>query len=308
MQKNECDLIIIGGGPAGLTAGLYATRAGLDTIMLEKMAPGGQVMVTDWVENYPGFIDGISGADLVQNMTAQAQRFGLKVQAQEVRSLDFSDSLKKINLEGGKTIKAPAVIIASGASPRKLGIPGEDRFYGRGISTCATCDGPFFRGKIVAAVGGGDTAVQESIFLTKFAEKVYLIHRRDQLRAAAVLQERVLANDKIEILWDSVVTGVDGLSNIEKIKFKNVKTNQEQDLKVDGFFVWIGILPNQDFINGAIAQDQFGFIKTDDNMQTSVKGVFAAGDIRTKLLRQISTAVGDGATAAVAAEHYIEGL
>ncbi|RLF58067.1 MAG: thioredoxin-disulfide reductase, partial [Thermoplasmata archaeon] len=203
MAKTDYDLVIIGGGPAGLTAGLYAARARLSVVLLEKLMPGGQVATTDWIENYPGFPDGLSGADLVMKMTEQAKRFDLPIESKEVQSLDFSEPIKKITL-GDKTITTKAIIIATGASPRKLGVPGEDLFYGKGVSFCGTCDAPFYRDQVVAAVGGGDTAVQESIYLTKFAKKVYLIHRRDQLRAAKILQERAFANDKIEMVWDSV--------------------------------------------------------------------------------------------------------
>ncbi len=307
MVDEVYDLAIIGGGPAGLTAGMYAARARLNVVMIEKLAPGGQVLVTDWVENYPGFPEGVSGADLIQRMTDQAVHFGLKIQTDEVMSVDISDSIKNINLYEG-VVHAKAIIIATGASPKKLGIPGEDMFYGRGISTCATCDAPFFRDKVVAAVGGGDTAVQESIFLTKFAKKVYLVHRRDQLRATGILRERAVRNDRIEILWDSVLTGVSGLSNVEAIDVKNVKTGDITKLSVDGCFIWIGIQPNATFLEDDLKLDEYGFIITDQEMKTSVPGVFAAGDIRSTSLRQIATAVGEGALAAVTAEHYIENM
>jgi len=302
----DYDLVIIGAGPAGLTAGLYAARARMNVLLLEKAVPGGQILVTDWIENYPGFPEGISGFDLAEKMKQQALDLGLEIDTAEVHSLNLSADTKEIVLKD-RSIKTKALIIASGASPRKLGI-GEDKYMGKGISFCATCDAPFFRDKTVVAVGGGDTAVQEAIFLTKFAKKVYLVHRRDELRATKILQERAFANDKIEFIWDSVATGVDGFFGIEGVKIKNVKTNAESTIKADGCFIWVGILPNAEFINGTVETDEGGFIVADAKMQTSVPGVFAAGDVRDTPLRQVSTAVGDGAIAAVSAEHYIENI
>lgn len=307
MKIIHYDLVIIGGGPAGLTAGLYASRARLNVILIEKVVPGGQVITTDWIENYPGFPEGLSGTDLVQKMTEQAKRFGLTIENNEVISLDVSEELKKIELKD-RIITTYAIIIATGASPKKLGIPGEDIFYGKGISTCATCDGPFFSNRIVAAVGGGNTAVQESLFLTRFAKKLYLIHRRDQLRATSILQERALANDKIEIIWNSVLTSIDGLTNVEKITTKNVKTGSTKELFVDGCFIWVGIHPNTEFLKNSVKLDKSGFIIADLNMATSVPGVFAAGDVRDTSLRQITTATGDGAIAALSAEHYMDSV
>jgi len=227
MKGVDYELVIIGGGPAGLTAGLYATRAGLNVVLIEKIVPGGQIIITDWIENYPGFPEGLSGPDLVQKMTEQVKRFDLSIESNEVVSVDFSEPVKKITLND-RTITTHTIIIATGASPKKLGVPGEDTFFGKGISSCATCDGPFFKDSIVAAVGGGDTAVQESLFLTKFAKKVYLIHRRDKLRAAAILQKRALANEKIETIWDSVLTDISGLTNVENITVQNVKTGEKK--------------------------------------------------------------------------------
>lgn len=307
MKNIDYDLVIIGGGPAGLTAGLYAARARLNVILIEKVVPGGQVITTDWVENYPGFPEGISGPDLVQKMTAQVQKFDLNIETNAVVSMDLSAAIKKITLSG-RVITTHAIIIASGASPKKLGVPGEDTFYGKGVSVCATCDGPFFKDRVVAAVGGGDTAVQESLFLTKFAKKVYLIHRRDQLRAEAILQERALANEKIEFLWDSVLTGIQGLTDVEKISVQNLKTGDTKEIAVDGCFIWVGILPNSEFLPEDVELDQYGFIKVDANMQTSVAGVYAAGDVRSTPLRQIVTAVGDAAIAVFSAEHYLQNV
>jgi len=307
MTDVEFDLVIIGGGPAGLTAGLYASRARLKTLLLEGNLPGGQVLITDWVENYPGYPDGISGIDLVRGMTDQAKRFGLEMGTGKVESIG-RDGRVNVVTTGTRAIRTHAVIIATGASPKKLGVPGEDQFFGKGISSCATCDGPFYKGRVVAAVGGGDTAVQESVFLTKFASKVYLIHRRDQFRAEKILQERALTNDKIEVVWDTVVTGISGLTHVENIHIRNVKTGEGRTLKADAFFVWIGILPNADFLGNTVRRDDFGFILADSHMATSVPGIFAAGDVRSTPLRQIATAVGDGAIAAYSAEHYIEQL
>jgi thioredoxin reductase (NADPH) len=301
---SEYDLVIIGAGPGGLTAGLYAARARMNVLLIEKAVPGGQILVTDWIENYPGFPEGISGFDLAEKIKEQALALGLKIETAEVQGLDLSSATKEIILKE-KRIKTKSLIIASGASPKKLGV-GEDKFMGKGISFCATCDGPFFRDKVVIAVGGGDTAVQESIFLTKFAKKVYVVHRRDELRATKILQERAFANDKIEFLWDSVVTGMDGFFGVEKVNVKNVKTGEEKAIEANGCFIWIGILPNTEFIKGDVKTDESGFILVNAKMQTNVPGVFAIGDVRDTPLRQIATAVGDGAIAAVCAEHYVE--
>ncbi len=305
-MTTDYDLVIIGAGPAGLTAGLYAARARMNVLLLEKAVPGGQIIITDWIENYPGYPEGISGYDLAENMKLQAEGLGLKIKTAEVHSLDLSKETKEIHLKD-KTITTKSIIIASGASPRRLGI-GEGKYLGKGVSFCATCDGPFFKDKTVVAVGGGDTAVQESIFLTKFAKKVYLVHRRDELRAEKILQERAFENDKIEFVWDSIATGIEGFFGVEGINVKNVQTNEETTIKADGCFIWVGIIPNNEFLNDELELDDFGFIITDQKMETSIPGVFAVGDVRDTPLRQVATAVGDGAIAAVCAEHFIDNV
>lgn len=305
MTSIDYDLVIIGGGPAGLTAGLYAARARLNTLLIEKVASGGQILVTDWIENYPGFPGGLSGYELAQKLTQQARNFDLKIETGEVQSLDLSKPVKKVLLKD-KTISTPAIIIATGASPKMLGVPGENMFYGKGVSFCATCDAPFFKDKVVAAVGGGDTAVQESLYLTKFVKKVYLIHRRDAFRAERILQERALANEKIEPVWNSVVTEINGgLTNVEAVTVKNVQSGETRKIDADGCFIWIGITPNTAFVPDEVKLDEGGFIIADHHMETSAPGVFAAGDVRNTPLRQIVTAVGDAAIAAHAAENYL---
>ena len=303
------DVVIIGGGPAGLTAAIYAARSRLDTLMIEKMSPGGQVLVTDRVDNYPGFPEGITGFELVDRMAAQARRFGVSEMTAEVTGVEpAEDGLVSVSVSSGGPVLARGVIIATGASHRKLGVPGEEEYAGRGVSYCATCDGPFFRDQEVAVVGGGDSAVQEAIFLTKFASKVYLIHRRDQLRAVKILQEKAFSNPKIEFVWDSVVEEVLGDdSGVTGVRVANVRDGSTRVLAVTGLFVFIGMVPNTGFLKGVVEMDQRGFILADEWMRTSMTGVYAAGDCRAKPLLQIVTAVSDGATAAFAIEHALSG-
>ncbi len=300
------DLIIIGGAPAGLTAGLYASRAGLKTILLEKFTPGGQIMTTDWVENYPGFPEGISGFELVDRMKRQAEKFGLEIRSREVLKLEFSQENKLAVTDKGN-FESRALILACGATPQKLEIEGEALLTGKGVSYCATCDGPFFRDQEVAVVGGGDTAVEEALFLTRFVKRVHLIHRRDKLRATKLLRERALSEEKIEFIWDTIPMRIIGETGVEKIELKNVKTGDVSRIAVNGVFVFVGYNPNNELLEGLLELDEKGFVITDNDMETSAPGVFAAGDIRSKLLRQVSTAVGEGATAAFAAERYLEG-
>ncbi len=301
------DLAIIGGGPAGLTAYLYAARARLNTILIEKLSPGGQVLVTDFVENYPGFPEGLPGWELMEKFVAHVKKLGFKQKLGEVTGLELNGELKRLKLAGGEELLARAVIIATGASPNKLGVPGEKELTGKGVSYCATCDGPFFRDQTVAVVGGGNTAVQEALFLTRFAEKVFLIHRRDQLRAQKILQERAFANPKIHFIWNTVVEEILGQEKVEGVRIKNRKTGEISTLPVDGVFIFIGIRPQSDFVKGLLPTDERGFIITDCEMRTELPGVFAAGDVRAKACRQIITAAGDGATAAYMAEHYLSG-
>lgn len=309
MDKTGYDLVIIGAGPAGLTAAIYAARAKLNILVLEKSAPGGQILVADWIENYPGFTEGLSGADLIMNMTEQVKRFGVTIETNEVLSIDIAHPVKQLQLND-RQVATKSVIIASGASPKKLGIPGEEKYYGKGVSACATCDAPFFKNSVVAAAGGGNTAVQESLFLTRFVDKVYLIHRRDQLRADKLLQERAFENDKIEIVWDSVLKSINGSeAGVSGVTVENVKTGETYDLDVEGCFVWVGTIPNTEFLKDTgIKLNEWGFVEANSRMETSVPGIFAAGDVRDTPLRQVSTAVGDGAIAASEASEYIENL
>ncbi|BCV23104.1 thioredoxin-disulfide reductase [Moorella sp. Hama-1] len=301
------DLMIIGGGPAGLTAALYGARGGLNTILLEMGAPGGQAGQTDRIENYPGFPEGISGIDLAMKFAEQAQHFGARVEMTTVRQVDFSGKEKKAITSNGE-YAARAAIIASGAHPRPLGVPGEAEFRGRGVSYCATCDGAFFRDKKVAVVGGGDSAVEEAMFLTRFASQVTIIHRRDALRATRVIQDRARDNPKISFEWNTVVTAVRGKDKVTSLALKDVKSGATREEPFDGVFIFIGLEPNTGFLGNALTLDQGGYIVTREDLATSVPGVFAAGDVRAKNFRQVSTAVGDGAVAAMAAERYLAGL
>lgn len=301
------DVIIVGGGPAGLTAGLYAGRAKLNCLLLEKMPLLGGQIVNAWnVENYPGFPGGIAGQELTANMESQAREFGLVIRTGEVSALRLHGAWRQVVTGEGEEYACRAVILASGASLNRLGIDGEERFIGRGVSYCATCDGFFFKGRDVLLVGGGDAALEEALFLTRFVNRVTIVHRRDTLRATRILQERAFANAKIDFLWDTVLEKISGSQAVEMVTLKNLKTGTLTEQKTDGIFVFVGTSPNTEFAKGMLHLDQGGFIVTNDSMETSTPGIFAAGDSRRKLLRQVSTAVGDGATAAVAAEKYLE--
>ena len=310
MTQTVYDLAIIGGGPAGLTAGIYGARAGMSTLVLEKLSPGGQVVTTDIVENYPGFTEPIGGYELAQKIMDQATKFGVEIRSAEVTGIDVhSQEEQKLISLGDESISAHAVIIASGAHHRRLDVPGEERFWGRGISCCATCDGMFYRDKHVVVVGGGDTAIKEAIFLTRFVSKITLVHRRDRLRATRILQDKILAmSDKVEFAWKSVVKEILGDDQVRSVRLSSVDTGEERILECDGVFLFVGFTPNTAFLRDVVEMDQRGYIITDDNMTTSVPGVFACGDARKKLFRQIVTACGEGATAAFAAEMYVEDM
>ncbi len=301
------DLIIVGGGPAGLTAGLYAARSRIDALLLEKLIPGGQVITTALVENYPGFEEGVPGPDLIAKMEKQARRFGLKIEMRLVEKITLDGDQKRV-LADGEEYLTKAVIVASGAESQLLGVPGEKELKGRGVSYCATCDGPFFQEKEVVVVGGGDAAVEEAVYLTRFAKRVRIIHRRDQLRATKLVQERALSNDKVEVVWDTVVTRINGENFVQSVDVKNVRTGQESSLDVAGVFMYVGVNPNSELFDFEIETDEKGYLRTDDRMRTSVEGIYAVGDVRSKLLRQIVTAAGEGATAAFAVEKYLDGL
>ena len=298
------DVVIIGGGPAGLTAGIYAGRAQLKTVIVEKGLPGGQIAQTDEVENYPGFPEGISGPELASRMVRQAEKFGARIVMDEVLGLEKA--------EGGylvrgyeRNYRARAVIVATGANPRRLGVPGEDKFYGRGVSTCATCDGFFYRDKEVVVVGGGDAAVEEGIFLTKFARKVTLVHRRDELRANKVAQKRAFQNPKMHFLFSHVVTEILGEDQVTGVRLKNLKTGEEYVYPTDGVFVFIGHEPNTAFLKGVVELRPDGYIAVRDEVFTSEPGIFAAGDVADPIYRQLTTSVGAGTRAAMMAERYL---
>jgi len=302
MAKYEA--IIIGGGPAGLTAGLYTSRVGLRSLLIERGVVGGQMVNATLVENYPGFPEGIAGSELGSLMHRQAARYGLEVITAEVTGITQGQFYSVATTEGN--FETAAIIIAAGSEYRKLGVANEERLSGRGVSYCATCDGFFFRDREVAVIGGGDTAITDALELTQHASKVYVIHRRDQLRAGQVLQKRAFAHPKLEFIWDTVVEEVLGEKVLEGLKLRNVKTGQQSNLKVDGVFVAIGLMPNSRNFFNIVELDDAGYIITDEMMTTSAPGVFAAGDIRRNSSRQIAAAVGDGATAAMSAFKYLQ--
>ena len=305
-KTHESDVVIIGGGPAGLTAGIYAGRGQLDAVILEKGLPGGQIAQTEEVENYPGFDEAVSGPELSQRMVRQAEKFGARIVMEEVQGLGG-------NAESGFTVRgydadyrAKAVILATGANPRRLGVPGEDEFYGRGVSTCATCDGFFYRGKKVVVVGGGDAAVEEGMFLTKFADEVTIIHRRDELRANKASQERAMANPKIRWAWSTVVEQVLGEEDVVSgVRIKNLTTGKVGTMPADGVFVYIGHEPNTSFLEGVVDLTPTGYVAVRNEIFTSVEGIFAAGDIADEVYRQLGTSVGAGTRAAMVAERWL---
>jgi thioredoxin reductase (NADPH) len=310
-QSFEHEVVIIGAGPAGMCAGMYAGRAMLNSVVLERGFPGGELLNTELIEDYPGF-ESILGTELAQKFADHAAKFGAAfktgVTVTSLRKRD--DGLFETIADNGDSYVSPTVIITAGGTPVKLGVPGELEYAGKGVSYCAICDGAFFRNHTIAVVGGGDAAVEEADFLTRYADKVYLIHRRNELRASKILQRRALENQKIEPIWDTVVERVDGDGKglVATLRLRNVKTGAVRDLKATGLFVFIGFTPNTGIIAGHVDHDELGYLRTDSNMQTSIPGLFAAGDVRAQLTRQVTTAVGDATTAAIAAEKYLKSL
>lgn len=299
--------IIIGGGPAGLTAGVYSCRAGIKTLLVEKALIGGQIVNAERVENYPGFPEGISGSELAESMHRQALKYGLEILADEVNGIEDKGKHKVVRTAQTNLV-TQTIIIAGGCQRRKLGVPGEDKFVGKGVSYCATCDGPLFKNKTIALVGGGNAALTEALSLSKFASSVKVIHRRRQLRATQVLQEKASAEPNIEFLWNTVVTEIEGNSTVTQLKLQEVTTGKLSTLPVAGIFVAIGLIPNTDYLQGILPLDKTGCIITNELMETRIPGIFAAGDIRYNSPRQVATAVGDGAMAALSAERYLKEL
>lgn len=304
MERNVFDTIIIGGGPGGYTAALYAARAGFSALVLEKLSPGGQMATTDQIDNYPGFPQGVNGFELALEMQKGAQRFGAQTELAEVLQVDLRGPVKKVVTQK-ETYRAPTVVLATGASPRELGLPGERELRGRGVSYCATCDGMFYRGKTVAVVGGGNTAAADVLYLSRLCEKVYLIHRRDQLRASRVYLEPLKQAENVEILWDSQVTELLYGETLTGIKVQNKKTGDVKELSLDGLFLAVGQLPNTQLFQSQVELDAAGYVVADETTRTNLPGVFAVGDLRQKPLRQVVTAAADGAVAAHFLEEYL---
>ena len=300
------DLIVVGGGPGGLTAGIYAMRAALKTVLIERGAYGGQMTLSGEVENYPGF-ETISGFDLSEKFRQHAASYGIDMIQQEVVAIDPGLDVHSVRLEDGRTLQSHAVILAAGGTPRKLGIPGEDAYYGKGVSYCAVCDGFFFRNKTVAVIGGGDSACEEGLYLAKLAKKVYLVHRRDALRASRILQQRVQNDCNIEILWNKVpVEVIGGDVGLRAIRLKDTRSGETSELAVDGMFVFVGFLPNNALVPSGVRMTPEGYVLTDDKCETAIPGLFVVGDLRQKYARQIVIAAGEGCTAALAAAHFVE--
>ena len=308
--KQTYDIVVVGAGPAGMTAGLYAGRAMLKTVILERGAPGGELLNTELIEDYPGF-SRIDGWELAQKFEAHAKEFGAEIHTATVTSIrKLPDGTFETLTDSGDVYLSPALILTAGGTPIKLGIPGEAEYCGKGVSYCAICDGAFFKNQIIAVVGGGDAACEEADFLTRYAAKVYLIHRRDEFRASKIIQKRVFENPKIEVIWDTVVREIhaDSAGLVNRLTLSNVHTHEQRLLDVTGIFVFIGFKPNTGLIKDHVAHDAMGYLQTNDHMQTSIAGLFAAGDVRAQLTRQVTTAVGDATTAAVAAEKYLTAL
>jgi thioredoxin reductase (NADPH) len=301
------DVIILGAGPAGLSSAIYTGRAMLDTLVLEKGAPGGQILMTDFIENYPGFPEGIAPVELTESFRKQAERFGAKIDIDTVKELKKEGQLWKVSGSKNEYLTR-AVVIATGANFRRLGVKGEGKFTGRGVSFCATCDGFFFRDKVVAVVGGGSWALTEALFLTKFARQVKVIHRRDRFRAEKILQERTLTHEKIEVIWDTVIEEVVGETTLKSLRVKNVKSEETYDLVVDGLFVSIGTVPNSGFVKDLLELNEWGEIVVGKKMETSQPGIYAAGDVTDACPQQVATAVGTGVAAAIAMDEYLQSL
>ena len=319
VEETKKDLLIIGAGPAGLGAAIYAARSALDFIVTEQFIPGGQIVTTEWIENYPGFKGEISGFDLMQEMIGHCNKFNISIKDDiKVNFIEVSGKTKSTGDKLSNTgfvcksekeiFFVRSIIIATGASPKRLFVDGENEFIGKGISFCATCDGALYREREVMVIGGGNTAIQEALFLTKFAKKVYIVHRRNELRAVKLLQDRAKSNPLIEFIWDSVVEGFEGSDRLERAIIKNVRSGKKETRKIDGAFLYIGIKPNSELVKGITGLDKDGFIITDQFMQTERKGLFAAGDVRNTPLRQVITAVSDGAIAATYADMYLNGF
>jgi len=309
LAGDEYDVIIVGAGPAGLCASMYAGRGMLKALLIERGAPGGELLNTDLIEDYIGF-ESIKGWDLAQKMTEHAKKFGAKIETDNVESIcKRDDGMFEVTTALAHVYRAPAVILTAGGTPTKLGIPGEKEYAGKGVSYCAVCDGAFFKGEVLAVVGGGDAAVEEADYLTRYASKVYIVHRRDQFRASRILQDRVFANPKIEVVWNKQVLEVAGSAKgVEHLALQDTQTGKRSQLVVGGVFIFVGFKPNAGLVQGHFKHDAAGYMITDERMMTSIPGLFAAGDVRSQLTRQITTAVGDATTAAIAVEKYLAAL
>jgi thioredoxin reductase (NADPH) len=306
-MAEKFDVIIVGAGPAGLSAAIYASRARLRTLVLDESVPGGQMKTTHKVSNYPGFPEDVKGTDLALAFSTQAERFGAKIRrAIEITGHDLSGQVKSFELDEEDHVEAPAVIIATGAKPRELGVPGESKFRGRGISYCATCDGAYFDGKEIHVIGGGNSAVEESLFLTQFAKKVTIVHQFDHFQAEPVSAAEALESPKIEVIWNSEPRAFLGENQLEKLRIENVKTKEVRDLATDGVFIFVGYTPRTDLVKGLVKMNEWGYVETQDDMSTEVPGVYVAGDIRSKRFRQITTAVADGTIAALAVQKFVK--
>lgn len=306
MERRAFDIVIVGGGPAGLSAGLYAARAARPTLLLERKGVGGQIALTSTVENYPGFPDGIDGFDLSQSMLRQAEKYGMETDYSDVTGIERRGDGFVLHTEEGD-VDARAVIVTAGADYNRLGVPGEERLTGRGVSYCATCDGAFFRGRDVIVVGGGDAALDEGLFLTRYATRVTVVHRRESLRASAVLQQRALDNPKMEFVWNTVVEEILGDGEVQGARLRDLLTGETRDLPAAAVFIFVGQHPNTEWLHGMVELDAGGHLPVNLWMETAIPGLFAAGDVRAESARQLASGVGDGATAAIRADHYLSG-